>query len=206
MLEASNLECTRGDYVLFSGLSFTLKAGELIYLRGSNGSGKTSLLRIISGLMTPTAGEVNWDGENIVDLREEFNAELSYFGHYNAIKDVFTAIENLQAANKLAGIESTEDEVLDVLEKMGLQGREDLPTYFLSQGQKRRVALARLLFSKKKLWILDEPFSALDVKAVDLLQSVISGHLENAGMVMLTTHQDVHLTSGDVRTINMDEL
>ena len=89
---------------------------------------------------------------------------------------------------------------------MGLQGREDLPTYFLSQGQKRRVALARLLFSKKKLWILDEPFSALDVKAVDLLQSVISEHIENAGMVMLTTHQDVRLTSNDVRTINMDEL
>ena len=206
MLEASNLECTRGDHVLFSSLSFSLKAGELIHLCGSNGSGKTSLLRIISGLLTPTAGEVVWNGDNIASLREEYYADLSYFGHHNAIKDVFTAIENLQAANKLAGIDSSEDEVLDVLAKMGLQGREDLPTYFLSQGQKRRVALARLLFSKKKLWVLDEPFSALDVKAVDLLQSVISEHLEKGGMVMLTTHQDVRLTSNDVRTINMDEL
>ena len=204
MLEARNLECTRGDHVLFSNLSFSLNEGELIHLCGSNGSGKTSLLRIISGLLSPTEGEVLWNGEDIKGLREDYNTELSYFGHHNAIKDVFTGIENLEMANKLAGVEATEDELLDALDKMGLQGREDLPTKFLSQGQKRRVALSRLLFSKKKLWILDEPFSALDVKAVEFLQSVIAAHLENQGMVMLTTHQDVALTSGNVRTINMD--
>ncbi|NOX43043.1 MAG: cytochrome c biogenesis heme-transporting ATPase CcmA [Gammaproteobacteria bacterium] len=205
MLEARNLECTRGDHVLFNNLSFTLSAGELVHLRGSNGSGKTSLLRILCGLFMPTNGEVMWGKENINDLREEYYQEISYFGHLNAIKDELTGIENLKISSKLADIELSEQQALESLEKMGLYGREDLPTKFLSQGQKRRVALARLLFSEAKAWILDEPFTALDVAAVDLLQGLITKHLENGGMVILTTHQDVALTLGNkARQINLD--
>ncbi len=205
MLEARNLECTRGDHVLFRNLGFSVSAGELVYLRGSNGSGKTSLLRILCGLFMPTEGEVFWENENISELREEYYQELSYFGHLNAIKDELTGIENLRISSKLAGIELSEARALESLEKMGLMGREDLPTRFLSQGQKRRVALARLLVSETKLWILDEPFSALDVAAVELLQGLIRTHLENGGMVILTTHQDVALTTGkQARQINLD--
>lgn len=205
MLEARNLECTRGDHVLFSNLSFSLEAGELVHLRGSNGSGKTSLLRILCGLFMPTEGEVTWEKQNINELREEYFKELSYFGHLNAIKDELSGIENLKIAGKLVGIEVSEDEIVDSLGKMGLQGREDLATKFLSQGQKRRVALARLLFSQTKLWILDEPFTALDVAAVDLLQGLISKHIEKGGLVILTTHQDVGITAEDkARQLNLD--
>lgn len=205
MLEARNLECTRGDHVLFSNLSFSLEAGELVHLRGSNGSGKTSLLRILCGLFMPTEGEVTWEKQNINELREEYFKELSYFGHLNAIKDELSGIENLKIAGKLVGIEVSEDEIVDSLGKMGLQGREDLAAKFLSQGQKRRVALARLLFSQTKLWILDEPFTALDVAAVDLLQGLISKHIEKGGLVILTTHQDVGITAEDkARQLNLD--
>lgn len=205
MLEARNLECTRGDHVLFSNLDFSLEAGELVHLRGSNGSGKTSLLRTLCGLFMPTEGEVLWKSQDINELREEYFKELSYFGHLNAIKDELTGIENLKIDSKLVGVDVSEDDIVDALGKMGLQGREDLPTKFLSQGQKRRVALARLLFSQTKLWILDEPFTALDVAAVDFLQSLISQHIEKGGLVILTTHQDVSITADEsARQINLD--
>jgi len=205
MLEARNLECTRGDHVLFSNLDFSLEAGELVHLRGSNGSGKTSLLRTLCGLFMPTEGEVLWKNQNINELREEYFKELSYFGHLNAIKDELTGIENLKIDSKLVGVDVSEDDIVDALEQMGLQGREDLPTKFLSQGQKRRVALARLLFSQTKLWILDEPFTALDVAAVDFLQSLISKHIEKGGLVILTTHQDVSITADkNARQLNLD--
>ncbi len=153
----------------------------------------------------PTEGEVLWKSQNINELREEYFKELSYFGHLNAIKDELTGIENLKIDSKLVGVDVSEDDIVDALDKMGLQGREDLPTKFLSQGQKRRVALARLLFSQTKLWILDEPFTALDVAAVDFLQSLISKHIEKGGLVILTTHQDVSITADkSARQLNLD--
>ncbi len=203
MLEVLNLECQRGDCRLFSGLGFTLERGELLYLHGHNGSGKTTLLRTICGLIQPTEGEVRWDGEGIRSLREEFSRDLLYIGHLNGIKDDLTGLENLQISSRLDGVPITSEQAWDALEQMGLKGREDLPVRVLSQGQKRRVALARLLVNRCRLWVLDEPFTALDKAALELLQTVIQGHVDSGGMVILTTHQEVSLTSGQVKRLQL---
>ncbi len=162
MLEADNLECVRGERRLFAGLNFKLEAGELLYLQGRNGSGKTSLLRMLIGLLPPEAGEIRWQGTSIKAQGDDFRADLCYLGHLNAIKEELTPLENLLAAARLADEDLSEDDALDALEQVGLAGREDLACKYLSQGQKRRVALARLVKEKRPLWILDEPFVALD--------------------------------------------
>lgn len=204
MLEVRDLECVRGDHCLFKGLNFTLQTGELLHLRGSNGSGKTSLLRTICGLMAPANGRIFWQGKNIRSIREEYFNELIYLGHLGAIKGELSALENLRLACRLAGLPDVEDNLLMALTKMGLRGREDLPTKVLSAGQKRRVALARLLAHDAKLWVLDEPFNALDVAAVELLKQLIADHVCAGGMVILTTHQEVEIETGKIRHINLD--
>ena len=176
----------------------------MLYVRGENGSGKTSLLRILCGLMSPAEGDILWNGENVKKLGEEYNKDLLYLGHRPGIKADMTAVENLQIACSLAGHPITEDQAWDALGKIGLKGREDLPTKVLSQGQQRRVTLARLLASQAKLWILDEPFTALDVKAVAQLQDVLAGHLDKDGMIIITTHQDFQVSSGTQRELSMD--
>ena len=201
MLEADNLECLRGERRLFAGLSFQLEAGELLYLQGKNGAGKTSLLRMLIGLLPPEAGEIRWCGEPIGS--EAFRGELCYLGHLNAIKEELTPLENLLATAHLAGETLSEDEALDALEQVGLLGREDLACKHLSQGQKRRVALARLVKEKRALWILDEPFVALDVAAVDWLSGLISAHLQRGGMAVMTTHQRVDIAAGRVRELTL---
>jgi len=206
MLEVRELECVRGDHRLFKGLNFKLQQGELLYLRGSNGSGKTSLLRTICGLMAPADGQVFWNGKDIHSEREEYNRELTYLGHHNGIKGELTAIENLNFANSLSGIKKSENEILDALERLGLAGREDLPTKVLSQGQKRRVALARLLLTDSTIWILDEPFTALDVHAVELLSNLIVSHVKSDGMAILTTHQTVEIDSEMMRELDLNAL
>ena len=204
MLEVRELACVRGDHRLFQGLNFTLHAGELLHLRGSNGSGKTSLLRTICGLMAPAEGQVLWQGKNTRSIREEFFNNLIYLGHLGAIKGELTALENLRLACQLSGLPYEEDYLLDAIAKMGLAGREDLPTKVLSAGQKRRVALAKLLAQPAKMWVLDEPFNALDVAAVDLLKTLIADHVRADGMVILTTHQEVEIDTGKIRHINLD--
>ena len=165
----------------------------MLFLQGKNGSGKTTLLRMICGLTHPVAGEIRWNGETIGQLGEEFREELCYLGHLNAIKEELTPLENLTASAKLAGETLAEDEALDALEAVGLAGREDLACKYLSQGQKRRVALARLLCSQARLWILDEPFVALDVAAVSQLCSILDEHLSRGGLLVFTSHQAVQL-------------
>ena len=203
MLEVVNLECIRGDRRLFTGLNFELEAGELLHLHGHNGSGKTTLLRTICGLITPTDGEVRWQGENVRKLHDDFARELVYIGHKNAIKADLTGTENLRIACQLDGIPVSIKQAWEALEKMGLRGHEDLPVRVLSQGQKKRVALARLLLNKSPLWILDEPFTALDKAAVAFLQTVIQQHVAAGGMAMLTTHQEVALTRGQVKSLRL---
>ena len=203
MLEVADLACQRGDRLLFSGLSFSLEAGTLLHVRGHNGSGKTTLLRTLCGLLTPDAGDIFWNGEQVRRLGEDFHRDTLYFGHLNGIKSDLTAIENLRVAAILDGDQVSEDDILDALEEMGLAGFEDLPTKVLSQGQKKRVALARLLLSRAPLWILDEPFTALDVDAVDRLQLLIAEHVAKDGLVILTTHQEVPLTSGQIRRLHL---
>ena len=201
MLEVSNLACTRGDHRLFSGLNFTLNPGQIMQVQGANGSGKTSLLRTLCGFIAPDEGDIVWRGEHIRELDEDYYAELLYLGHLNAIKDELSALENLRISAGLSGIELDEKEALAALRRMGLRGRERLPTKGLSQGQRRRVALARLLVSDARLWILDEPLTALDVGAVALVQELIAEHLARQGMVIFTTHQPLQVAGMEMRSL-----
>ena len=203
MLEADNLECVRGERRLCAGLGFRLEAGELLYLQGRNGSGKTSLLRMLIGLLPPEAGTIRWRGEPIKVLGDDFRADLCYLGHQNAIKEELTALENLLAAARLAEEDLSEDDALNALEQVGLAGREDLACKYLSQGQKRRVALARLVKEKRPLWVLDEPFVALDVGAVAWLAGLIGAHLQRGGVAVMTTHQAVDIPAGAVKELRL---
>ena len=203
MLEVSNLACSRGDHRLFSGLNFNLHFGQIMQVQGVNGSGKTSLLRTLCGFLMPDEGVVAWRGSSIRDLEEEYYAEMLYLGHLNAIKDELNALENLLISAGLSGVELGEKEALSALRRMGLSGREMLPTKVLSQGQRRRVALARLLVSDAKLWILDEPLTALDVGAVALIQELIAEHLAKQGMVIFTTHQPLYVAGMEMRTVTL---
>lgn len=194
MLQAIDLECQRGERLLFSGLSFDALAGSCLHLAGANGAGKTSLQRILCGLLAPSAGEVRWKGGNIRELREEYWQDLAYVGHANGVKDDLTAEENVFFAAGLAGRVAERSEVRRALAALGLAGFEAQQARHLSQGQKRRVALARLFHAAgAPLWILDEPFTALDVRGVGVLSELIADHLDRGGLVVLTTHQDVPL-------------
>lgn len=205
MLESKSLKCVRGDRTLFSGLSFSVHDGELLHVKGANGSGKTSLLRMLSGLMSAAEGEILWQGESIRKLREEYQKDLLYIGHLPGIKGDLTALENLRVNSAMNGRDISEEEAWQALGKIGLKGREDLPARVLSQGQGRRVALARMLVSQAKIWILDEPFVALDVKAVAMLQDVLADHLHRNGMIVLTTHQEFTVTDAEVRMLDLGQ-
>lgn len=204
-LEIADLSCVRGDRVLFRALDLVVRAGEVIYVRGPNGCGKTTLLRALAGLLLPEAGQILWRGEPIRRLREDYARQLLYLGHLNAIKGDLTAAENLRIAATLDGYPLDEQRAWEILATMGLRGHEDLPSKHLSQGQKRRVALARLHANDATLWILDEPFTALDVAAVDQLQQVIRSHVDNGGIALLTTHQEVAMLADRARTLDLGQ-
>lgn len=196
MLSAHDLTCVRGERRLFAGLELALAPGEWLHVRGENGAGKTSLLRLLVGLMPPAAGEIRWCGEPIRKLGEDYHREMLFLGHHGAIKEELTALENLQLAAQLDGDDLSEREALAALHRFGLKGREELSVRFLSAGQKRRVLLARLVTKKAKLWVLDEPFTALDVKAVDMLSGLIGEHVADGGMAVLTSHQSMPIAGG----------
>ncbi|MDB5901766.1 MAG: heme exporter ATP-binding protein CcmA [Betaproteobacteria bacterium] len=204
MLEGVDLECVRGERTLFQGLDFTLERGALLRVAGANGSGKTSLLRIACGLTPPAHGEVRWEGKSIRALKEDYSKRIVYIGHANALKDDLTARENLLISSALAGLEETAEQVCDALERFGVGGCAMLPARVLSQGQRRRVALARLAFSAAfPLWVLDEPFTALDAAAVADLQALLAAQLARGGSVMLTTHQEVEIAAANVRRLDL---
>ena len=189
-LELLALQCVRGDRVLFGGVSASVRAGQMLRVQGANGAGKTSLLRMICGLAQPAAGRVLWLGQPIARLREEFNRQLVYLGHAPALKDDLSTLENLHASSGLAGLPCSPAEAAAALALAGLRGRERLPARVLSQGQRKRVALARLALSQTAaLWVLDEPFNALDDAACTWLQGLIEAQLGRGGVVVLTSHQ-----------------
>jgi heme exporter protein A len=195
MLEVVNLGCIRGDRRLFKGLTFSAARGELIDLRGPNGSGKTSLLRIICGLATPAAGEVRWQGKNIRSLGEEYFSAVAYLAHQNGVKDELSAIENLRISSAVAGHALNKTEAQEILARIGLSRQQNLPARSLSAGQRRRLAMTRLLTSKATLWILDEVLTSLDDAAVKLSREFISEHLQNGGMAIIATHQELGLSA-----------
>ena len=193
MLEVIGLGCIRGDRRLFKDLNFSAERGELIEIRGANGSGKTSLLRILCGLAQPAEGEVRWQGQKIRSLGEEYFGAVAYVAHQNGVKDELTAIENLRIASCIVGRSVGKREAQEILARMGLQKETYLPTRFLSAGQRRRLALARLLVTAAKLWILDEVLTSLDTAAIDLAHQFIGEHLRAGGMAIIATHQDLNI-------------
>jgi heme exporter protein A len=197
VLEAAQLECQRGGRTLFRALSFAIQPAELLRIAGANGSGKTSLLRILCGLLEPTQGEVRWRGEPIRRLREEYSRELVHIGHAAGLKDELSAAENLGFTCALAGVAASDAQIHDALARVGLA--EKKPIRQLSQGQRRRAALARLALSGQvPLWLLDEPFAALDALAIAEVQKLIAEHAGRGGAVVFTTHQDPGLAGARV--------
>ena len=180
-----------------------MSPGTFVQLTGPNGSGKTSLLRILCGLLAPAEGEIAWEGANSRSLGEEYVAQVTYMGHRHGVKDELSAVENLRISNALNGIEVSKDRARTVLQQMGLAGRELLPARLLSEGQRRRVALARLLVCNTKLWLLDEVMTSLDKGAVALVRSLIENHLANGGIAIVATHQELELSAGVAKRLEL---
>lgn len=199
MLEARDVVCIRDEHVLFSALSFTASAGEIVQIAGANGVGKTSLLRMLSGLATPESGEICWQGQRINRMREQFNQQLLWLGHQPGIKSVLTGEENLRFFYP----QRHQDAHWQALAAVGLAGYEDVPVARLSAGQQRRVALARLWLTDVPLWILDEPLTALDVAGVEMLTQRMEHHIAHGGIIILTTHQPLRPFAQDIRCIQL---
>lgn len=204
MLEAIDLSCTRGERLLFSGLSVIVKPGDLLAVMGENGSGKTSLLRMLCGLLSPERGTIQWEGRDIGQLKEWYSAQVTYIGHLNGIKDDLTPVENLQVSAQLWGETTSAAATCGALEAVGL-GRpiHPLPIRVLSQGQKRRVALARLWLSTRVLWVLDEPFAALDDVGARLVTQRLQRHGEKGGIAVVATHHELGLAAGSARHLRL---
>jgi heme exporter protein A len=203
MLEVAGLECARQRRTLFAGLGFSLGAGELLRVAGENGSGKTTLLKILAGLLEPDAGEVRWHGQPIRRLREEYSKQLVFLGHAPAVKDELSAAENLSIACTLAGRPAPAEAVHEALARYGLP-EDGVPVRRLSQGQRRRAALARLILSADApLWLLDEPFAALDASAARLTEELIARQVAAGGAVAYSTHQEASIDAAVRRVLEL---
>lgn len=189
VLIGRQLSCIRGNQTLFQSLNLQLDAGQWLYLQGENGAGKTSLLRILAGLTLPAEGEVLWQNTPIGKQRATYHQDLLYIGHHAGLKEDLTLTENLRAQLAIDGVKVTNTAIREALTRMGLGKRQHLPARVLSAGQKRRGLLARALLRPAKLWILDEPFNALDVQAIAHVQDLLKSHLANGGLLVLTSHQ-----------------
>jgi len=203
MLQVNHLAAARGDRLLFKNLSFTVNEGELLLIKGRNGTGKTSLIRLISGLAAPEAGDIRWQGQSILDIRAAYLRLLIYVGHENGLSLDLTVEENL-AFHRSLKARPTRLGVEEILRKLGIAGYLNVPCRFLSAGQKRRVALARLSISDCKLWLLDEPFSWLDGQASDVVTDLIIWHLQHGGLCLTTCHQTIDWQDAIVAEIQLD--
>lgn len=201
LFEIKNVSCERNERWLFQNLSFSVAAGQILQIIGPNGSGKTSLLKILTGLMPLNAGEILWQQRNIAEQRLAYFDQLLYIGHLSGITGALTATENLNFYKQALAGQQTAIDTKTALQQIGLAAYIDAPAATLSAGQQRRISLARLLFSTARLWILDEPLTALDQQGVALIQTLLTRHLQQQGLVVLTSHQPLHLAD-----INIEEL
>jgi len=202
LLNSHQLTCIREERILFEELSFSVCSGDIIQIEGPNGAGKTSLLRILAGLSQPYEGSVNFKGKSINDDRELYNLNLLYIGHLAGIKGEMTAQENLAFNLALSGLDHTAAE--QTLSEVNLLGFEDALASHLSAGQHRRIALAKLWQSKAPIWILDEPFTAIDKNGVIKLEKLIVEHAKAGGCVILTTHQDLNINQDLYKKITLE--
>ena len=202
-LRLESITCVRGDRTLFEELNLEIKPGSILRISGDNGSGKSSLLRILCGLLTPNAGKVFWGSDPITEDRDQFHGELIYLGHIPALKADFSAIENLMSLALLGGQSISNEEAMNALREAGLDRQAHRFIRTLSQGQKQRIALSRLLLPQpKSIWILDEPFNALDRDANRALQNLLINHVNRGGIVALSSHQDLQIDD-NVRVIRL---
>ncbi len=203
LFQATGLECWRGDRCLFSGLDLALAGGEALQIVGPNGCGKTTLLRAVCGLTRAERGEFVFRGAPLDGDPETFRSELIYIGHENGLKSELTALENLRALRDI-GARRRDMSLEAALIRTGLEGLEDRPVRTLSSGQRRRVALARLLIVEANLWLLDEPFTALDQAGAELVHVLVEEHLNSGGGIIFTSHIPLSLTEGSPRQIALD--
>lgn len=201
VLSVRDLACERSDRLLFEGVSFNLTRSQMLLVQGGNGQGKTSLLRLLTGLGRPEQGEVLWCGEPIARCRESYNQGMAYLGHANGMKDELNPVENIRFQSALQNRPFAADQAVATLKRLGLARCLDMPCRALSFGQRRRVALSALLLAGASLWILDEPLTGLDVGAVALVETLIREHVQAGGMVVATTHQVINLDGVDVQRL-----
>jgi len=202
MLKAQQLCCVRNDIELFRDLSFELQAGEILQVEGVNGSGKTSLLRIMCGLTMPAEGAVLWQDSPIESCRIDYYADMTYVGHNSGLKSNLTCEENLQVAS-ISNHFHDDFDIEAAMEKMEIDDLIDEYAGKLSAGQQRRVAMTRLLLSKAKLWILDEPFTALDLHSRQRMEQLLDQHCNNGGMAILTTHHELNVPNTTVNILRI---
>jgi len=206
MLTIFNLSCYRNDACLFKNLNYELSSGRLLHIQGNNGAGKTTLLRVVSGLTTPTTGKILWDGSDIKDTREEYNAKIIYLGHQPPVKNDLLVKENLEFALKSKGINFNEEKINSALALNGLEKHKNISARFLSQGQRYKLALSTLYFAEQPIWILDEPFGNLDAMASEVLESQITQHLNKAGLVIITSHRSLKIKESLTSVLNLADI
>ena len=204
MFEARAISCVKGDHLLFEDLSLHVRPGQVCQIRGGNGTGKTTLLRILCGLSLPDSGDVLWDGSLIGQDPGRFQCDLAYIGHSNGIKMDLTARENLAFSLTMQSA-SASTSIDDAIAKAGLSSSGNLLCRLLSAGQRRRVAIARLYLTSASLWVLDEPLGAIDADGIQDIENALEEHLSRNGMVILTTHQPLHLGHGAACTVQLGD-
>ncbi|MFO1307263.1 MAG: cytochrome c biogenesis heme-transporting ATPase CcmA [Burkholderiales bacterium] len=204
MLEAHDLAARRGTARLFAGLGLRVGAGTALVVTGANGRGKTTLLRMLAGFTLPDAGEIRLDGAAVAPFSPTLRSAVTFAGHALALKDEFTARENLASLVELAGAPATDAELDAALERVALASRRSLPARVLSQGQRRRIGLARLALSRRRVWILDEPVTALDTAGAALLADLVAGHLDRGGLAVAATHAPLGLPPDRTRSLSLD--
>ena len=201
LLEIKELACVRDDRVLFEHLSLTLEGGQMLLVEGRNGSGKTSLLRILTGLKLADDGDILWQGESITQLRADYYEQMNYIGHHDGVKRELTCLENLRLAQAMG--KPAEIDLDEALEQVNLFRYGDTPVSNLSAGQKRRLALARLLVTESKLWILDEPFTSLDKKSMAYFEDLFEHHLQQQGLLVMTSHHDIEMHGSNLQRLDL---